>query len=236
MLQAALNGRRSKRDHEGVPVTAAELQRDAIECAAEGAHGFHVHPRDELGVERMDAAVVDAAATALHDATRWPVSVSTADWIEVDLRARQAAVARWRGPDSATVEVKEEDSFDLIRTLLGLGIEVEAGLQDAEDAAALVRSGLGDRVHRLLIELVHVPAAEVVDRAAEVHRVLDHADLLPPRLQHGEDDSAWIALEDAVRRGVDTRIGLEDALLLPDGSRAASNAALIRAAVSLGAA
>ena len=59
--------------------------------------------------------------------------------------------------------------------------------------------------------------------------------MLAPRLQHGEDDNAWSALEDAVRRGVDTRIGLEDVLVLPDGSWAHDNAALVAAARELGA-
>ena len=39
----------------------------------------------------------------------------------------------------------------------------------------------------------------------------------------------------AVNRRLDTRIGLEDTLELPDGSRAADNAMLVAAAVALGA-
>jgi uncharacterized protein (DUF849 family) len=45
----------------------------------------------------------------------------------------------------------------------------------------------------------------------------------------------WILIEDAVRRGLDTRVGLEDTLYLPDGSHAPGNAALVRAARDLGA-
>ena len=59
--------------------------------------------------------------------------------------------------------------------------------------------------------------------------------MLAPRLQHGEDATAWLALEDAVRRGFATRIGLEDVLVLPDGARASGNAALVTAARDLGA-
>lgn len=46
---------------------------------------------------------------------------------------------------------------------------------------------------------------------------------------------AWILIEDAVRRGLDTRVGLEDTLILPDGSRAAGHADLVAAARALGA-
>jgi hypothetical protein len=40
---------------------------------------------------------------------------------------------------------------------------------------------------------------------------------------------------DAVKRGVDTRVGLEDTVLLPDGTAAPSNVDLVRAAYDLGA-
>ena len=42
-------------------------------------------------------------------------------------------------------------------------------------------------------------------------------------------------LSDAVRRGIDTRIGLEDTLYDPDGTLTAGNSALVAAAVLLGA-
>ena len=51
LLQAALNGRRTRSDHEAVPISPAELQADAIACGDAGAHAFHVHPRDARGVE-----------------------------------------------------------------------------------------------------------------------------------------------------------------------------------------
>jgi uncharacterized protein (DUF849 family) len=52
-------------------------------------------------------------------------------------------------------------------------------------------------------------------------------------LLHGLDESCWPLLEHAAARGVQTRIGLEDTLLLPDGSTADGNAALVSAAVQL---
>ena len=42
-------------------------------------------------------------------------------------------------------------------------------------------------------------------------------------------------LRDAIRRGIDTRIGLEDTDAGPDGVRTAGNEALVRAARELGA-
>jgi uncharacterized protein (DUF849 family) len=235
LLQAALNGRRTKRDHRAVPLSPDELQADAIACSAAGAHSFHIHPRDEHGRERMDGAVVDRAAGALHDAVRWPVSVTTGDWIEPETRRRKSLVQRWHEPDATSVNVHEEAAFDVMRSIMGLGIGVEAGVWTVEDAEALVRSGLADRVQRILIEPRDTDASDALAVAAAIHAVLDRHRVLAPRLQHGEDASAWPLLEDAVRRDVATRIGLEDVLLLPDGSPAPDNPGLIAAARALGA-
>lgn len=235
LLQAALNGRRTRADHEAVPLTAAELQADAIACEAAGAHAFHVHPRDASGVERLAPEWVDAAANAVHDVSRWPVSVSTGMWIDRDQRHRTALVTRWSGPDAASVNLSDDESIDTMRALLGSGIRVEAGVSSVEDVEMLLRSGLADRVERVMVELIDVAPHELETVADDIHALLDRADVLPPRLQHGEDGTAWIALADAVRRGVDTRIGLEDSLVLPDGSPAPDNAALVAAARALGA-
>ena len=235
LLQAALNGQRTKRDHPAVPESPAELQQDAVACAAAGAQAFHIHPRDDLGAERLDSAIVDRAAGALHDAVRWPVSVTTGAWIEGETRRRQALVQHWHEPDSTSVNVAEDGAFDVMRALMGVGIGVEAGVWSVEDAESLMRSGLADRLDRVLIELIDVPPADIVAVADAIHGVLDRARILPPRLQHGGDDGTWIALEDAVRRGVATRIGFEDVLVLPDGTPAVDNAALVVAARTLGA-
>jgi len=68
-----------------------------------------------------------------------------------------------------------------------------------------------------------------------IREILDQADVRAPRLQHGDGELTWILIEDAVRRGLDTRVGLEDTLYLPDGSRARDNADLVTAARKLGA-
>lgn len=54
-----------------------------------------------------------------------------------------------------------------------------------------------------------------------------------PVLLHGEGSSCWPALQEALQRGLATRIGLEDVLELPDGSPAADNVALIDSARAL---
>jgi uncharacterized protein (DUF849 family) len=49
----------------------------------------------------------------------------------------------------------------------------------------------------------------------------------------GMGAAAWPLFEDALSRGYDVRIGLEDVLAMPDGTIAASNADLVAAAAQL---
>jgi uncharacterized protein (DUF849 family) len=70
---------------------------------------------------------------------------------------------------------------------------------------------------------------------ASIHEALDLGDVSAPRLQHGDGEATWILIEDAISRGIATRVGLEDTLLMPDGSPAGSNAELVRTARDLGA-
>jgi uncharacterized protein (DUF849 family) len=235
ILQATLNGPRMKQEHPAVPITAAELRRDATACERAGARAFHIHPRDASGLERLEPPIVDAAVAAVRDVTRWPVGVTSGAWIERETRRRVRDVLAWSEPDFSSVNLGEEDCLDVIRALLSTVIGVEAGVADVADAERLVRSGLAERMLRVLIEPHDLPAADALAVAAEVHRVLDLARLDVPRLEHSDGDAAWAVLEDAIRRGVDTRIGFEDTLLLPDGSAATCNAELVAAARALGA-
>ncbi len=235
ILQATLNGPLTKADHPAVPVSAEELALDARDCALAGADEFHIHPRDAAGVERLDAATVEQCVQSVRGATGLPVGVTTGAWIEPHFPRRIELIRDWRGPDYTSVNLSEPGAIEIIKVLLQTRIGVEAGIWTVADAELLAASGLADRVMRLMIEPVEVSAADAVALVSAIHDVLDHARLRQPRLQHGDGEATWILLEDAVRSGVDTRIGFEDTARLPDGALAESNAALVRAARALGA-
>jgi uncharacterized protein (DUF849 family) len=69
--------------------------------------------------------------------------------------------------------------------------------------------------------------------AQQVNDLLDDAGSTCPRLTHGVKDWTWPRVQDAIRRGHDTRVGFEDSLLSSDGTRAENNAQLGDAAVAL---
>ncbi len=122
--------------------------------------------------------------------------------------------------------------------LLGeLGIGVEAGVWTVADADAL--RGFGSEfgpLVRILIEPQDRSAAGAVALAAEVEAALDRSDLSGvPRLHHGYGMATWSVLRGAVAMGRDIRVGLEDTLVMADGSPAAGNAALVAAGVALAA-
>jgi uncharacterized protein (DUF849 family) len=235
LLQAALNGPFGKDDHPAMPVSARALARDAAACVAAGAGAVHLHPRDDDGTERLDPEVVDAAVVAVRDACGVPVGVSTGAWIEPDLGRRVELIGGWSAPDYTSVNLSEEGADEVMRAVLTAGVGIEAGISTADDVERLAASGLGDRLTRILVEPVDVGAGDALAVVDAIHGALDRLGLTAPRLQHGDGEATWILLEDAVARGIDTRIGLEDTVAGPDGERAAGNEALVRAARALGA-
>lgn len=237
MVQAALNGDRTREDHAAVPISAEELVRDAVVCVAAGAGALHLHPRDDEGRESLDGAVVDAVVRRVREACGVPVGVTTGAWIEPDLERRLAMIRTWTAPDYTSVNISEPGSTEVMRALIERGIGIEAGVWTVEDAEALAASGLGDRVLRVLVEpgeqQVGKSVAGALALVEAIHRRLDQAGITAPRLQHADGAVTWAVLEDAIRRGVDTRIGLEDTLQGPDGEVIPGNTDLVRIACRL---
>jgi len=241
-LQAALNGDRTKAEHAATPVSVEELARDAAACVAVGARAIHVHPRDLEGRETLEPGIVDEVVTKERSACGVAVGVTTSAEIEPDPERRLELVRAWRTPDYTSVNLSEPGATDVMETLIGAGIGIEAGVWTVEDAERLAASGLGDRLTRVLVEPGELQLQHSDDKTSvaiglveEIHEALDRYGLTAPRLQHGDGEVTWALLEDAVRRGLDTRIGLEDTLHGPGGDLTLGNDALVRAARELGA-
>lgn len=233
LLQAALNGARSKGDHPAVPVTLEELRDDAVACVAAGAAAIHLHPRHRQGRESLDPALVDEVVATVRAGCGVPVGVTTGSWIEPDRQRRLAMIGAWTTPDYASVNLSEPDAPEMMAALLRAGVGIEAGISTTADAERLARTGLAGEVTRILIEPVDLAVAAAVAVVDDLHRTLDRLGFTAPRLQHGEGDTAWLLLADAGRRGIATRIGLEDTLAEPTGERTSGNAALVRSARAL---
>lgn len=237
LLQAALNGPLTKDDHPAMPVSADELARDATACKAAGAGAVHLHPRDQRGRERLDARVVNDVVTRVRHTCGLRVGVSTGAWIEPDLDRRLELIAKWRTPDYASVNLSEAGAEEVMAVLAKAGIGVEAGVAtvaDAELLASLEGSDPFDAVLRVLVEPADAPAGQPLAIVAEIHDALDRGAAAGiPRLQHGDGEAVWPLIADALARGLDVRVGLEDTRHGPDGAQTEGNEALVRAVTDL---
>ncbi len=227
VLQACLNGTRTRADHPAVPLTAGEIALEAAASVAAGADALHFHPRDGDGRETLDGRYVDAAVLAVR-VSGGEISLTTGAWIEPDVDARLRAIAGWRAlPDVCSVNLSEAGAVEVCRALAARGIEVEAGLASVEDAERL--GPVAALCRRALIEVPDPDGAAAVEHARRIEAALPAGF---PRLLHGQEAATWAVVADARSRGVAYRIGLEDVLVLPDGSPAPGNGALVRASRS----
>lgn len=222
MIQVCPNGARTV----GVPISPSALAEAVAGAVAAGADDVHLHPKRSDGTDSLEPSVVAAALDAVRAAVpRVLVGITTGAWAVPDPAERLRHVLGWRvRPDHASVNFHEPGAETLARTLLGHGIDVHAGLFTGTDGPdRFARSGLVDEARRILVEVVDGDldeGAALADRFGKTGRVL----------LHGEEAATWPALRLAVELRVHTRIGLEDTLVLPDGSPAVDNAALVRAA------
>jgi uncharacterized protein (DUF849 family) len=233
VIQACLNGARRKGEHPAVPLSAADLARDAAACVAAGARSLHVHPRDANGAESLEPAVIEEAVAAIRSAARGTeLTLSTGLWMTGgDPEARSALVGSWTVlPDACSVNVGEPGWRGLVKLLAGRGVGVEAGIWSHDEAVEFAASGLEDRCLRALVEPQDREPGAAMVTAAAIDGVLGEVGIRLPRLHHGYDAATWYVLDAAVPAGRDIRIGFEDTLTLPDGMPARDNAALVAAA------
>jgi uncharacterized protein (DUF849 family) len=232
-VQLALNGSRSRAEHPAVPLTPAEIAADAVAAHRLGAQAVHVHPRDVSGEQTLDAATVAEVTSRIRDLCPIGIGFTTEQSIMPDLESRLEAIRAWPRVDFASVNVSEPGWQQVAGALLDAGSGIEAGVWSEADAEALAESGIAPLVLRVLVEPIGTTADDALTRIARIHERLDHLGMAAPRLQHTEDESAWAVIQDALRRGHQTRVGFEDVRTLPNGAVAADNAELVAAAMAL---
>lgn len=233
LLKACLNGSRLPGEHAALPVRPGEIAVAARAAVAAGAGAVHVHPKDDTGADSLAAEYVDATVKAIRVASpRTPIGITTGAWAAVRGEDRSATARTWRDrPDFASVNWHEDDAEELAAALQQLGVGVEAGLWTVESVARWRRSPFRHACVRVLLEVVDdLSPRKAVDAAGQLVDALGEVPM--PVLLHGEQGSAWPVFGEAVRRGLDARIGLEDVLVMPDGSPAPDNTALVTAAAS----
>ncbi|MEM1317680.1 MAG: 3-keto-5-aminohexanoate cleavage protein [Pseudomonadota bacterium] len=233
MLQACLNGGRAE---TFVPASAKQLAEAAHDAFVAGAEEFHIHPRNLERVETLHARAVAEAVSALREKVGYaPIGLGSGAWIAPGGRKRHSDIASWQTcPNYVSVNFGEEDALDVIKILNGHRVGFEAGLWTERDTLRFIAEGPYDNLERVLIEMPDVAPDEAIDLSKACLTILKKAGCDAPILLHGEGESTWPCLQEAAKLGLQTRIGFEDTLLLPDGLPAPDNTALVDAAFELG--
>lgn len=231
-LKACINGARTPDQHPNLPVTPEQLAEAATAAHRAGAKAVHMHPKTADGVDSLQPEVVAAAVEAVrHAVPGLPLGVTTGFWALSDPDERLHTVQGWTVlPDFASVNWHEPGSEPLAHQLLQMGVGVEVGIFHTEAAASWAKSDMAAHCMRVMVELG--PDGNTETANAVLREVLS-AGSPAPVLLHGFNESCWPLLQHAGTRGMQTRIGMEDTLVLPDGSPALDNAALVSAAVQL---
>ena len=236
IVKACLNGARGVKEHPRLAVDRSVLAEEARAAVLAGAMAVHVHPK---GLDGQDSLSADAVASVVETVRTAcpgvPVGVTTGAWAAPILQERLEAIRSWSVlPDFASVNWHEDGADAVAQALLGRGVGLEAGVWHTAGLDAWAASPIRGRCLRVLVELPDIGDVDEIGRQAItlVSAVRTHVPDVPVLL-HGEGDSAWPALRLAVELGLDTRIGLEDTFVLPDGRVAAGNAELVDVASAL---
>ncbi len=232
LLEACLNGPRTRAEHPSLPVTPVELADDVLRVVGAGAGAVHLHVKDDAGRDTFDADLLAEVLRRVRQVSAVPVGVTTGAWVLPDAADRLRAVAAWTAlPDFASVNWHEDGADELAAVLLRRGIAVEAGVRHEAAAATWARSPVRDRCSRVLLELPDgLDEEQTLHQARALREAVGTLGPGQQLLLHGEGSSCWPAVAIAARARLATRIGLEDTLTGPDGSPATDNAELVAAA------
>jgi uncharacterized protein (DUF849 family) len=183
MLQACLNGARTRDEHPAVPRTPVELAADGRATVAAGARVLHFHLYDDAGRETFDAEVTAAALLAVREACPGiPISLSTSELIEPHPRRLQS-IATWKElPELITANQGEAGIEELCRLLMSRGVGIEAGLLELSDAHRFVERDLARTSTRVLVEPLDRDPEAAVAHAARIGEVVAAAGVRLPQV------------------------------------------------------
>jgi 3-keto-5-aminohexanoate cleavage enzyme len=236
-------GRKTKADHPALPLTAGELARTAAECLERGAATIHLHVRDAEGRHCLDpdAYRTTIARICQEVGDRLVVQITSESLGRYSPSDQRAAVLR-TNPEAVSLALRElapekadeKDFGDFLGKLKQMRIWPQIILYTPGEAERL-----GTMLKQGLIPFDKLAVLYVLGRFALTRTALPR-DLLPflappmPRFESwsvcafGRREAACVTA--AALLGGHARVGFENNLALPNGTRAISNAELVGAA------
>lgn len=235
LLEAALNGSRTSEEHPWIPRTPLELASAAQSAVDAGADVVHLHVYDENGKQTLAAKPTSEVLQAVRE--RVPgtlISLTTSLDVDPDPERRRYLISRWRElPDLVTANMGEPGIVDICQDLTDRGVGIEAGLLSIADAESFVRANLEPLCTRVLVEPLDADPEAAINHAQLIENRVSTAGIRLEQVHHGDGIASWSVNVRALQRGHGIRTGLEDTTVLPDGTLAADNAALVAEAARL---
>jgi 3-keto-5-aminohexanoate cleavage enzyme len=243
IITAALTGNVPTRERTPhVPLNPDEIAADVERCAAAGASVFHIHARDDKGLPTLDLTVFTETVRRIK--ARTPdviIQLSTGARAGRDFEARANPVrllpemASFTTGSNNLPGIVYENSPDFIAFLAGVfqetGVKPEIEVFETgmiNNALHLVKKGL--LANPLHFDFVLGAPGSM---PGTVRNLVFLADSLPPGATWtvaGIGRAEMPLATAAIAMGGHVRVGIEDNLLLPDGTLATNTQLVDRAA------
>jgi 3-keto-5-aminohexanoate cleavage enzyme len=235
-------GRRTKADHTALPMTPDELAASAATCLEAGACMIHAPVRDKDGGHLLDAGVYRAAIAAIRAAVGDRIVIQiTSEALGIYRPAEQMKVVREVRPEAVSLALREllpdeshEAGFaEFLGWLRREKIAPQIILYTPEEAVSLEALKA-----RGLIPFEEIPVLYVLGRytADQKSSPVDLLTFLAPGMPRFAHWSVCafgaheiVCVTAGALLGGHVRVGFENNLLLPDGSPAPDNAAIVGA-------
>jgi uncharacterized protein (DUF849 family) len=245
IVMSAPNGaRRGKDDHQSLPITPAELADCAEKIADAGASIIHLHVRDEQGGHSLDADRYRAASSAVRDRVGDHLIIQvTTEACGMYSAEQQMAMVRDLKPEAVSLALKElcpdaeseSTAAEFFAWLKTEDVMPQYILFSPDEAIRFT-----DLRNRGVIPDDWPFVLLVLGRYSD--SLTGDPDLLASYVEGLQQDVTWmvccfgqtenIAVAEAARLNGHARVGFENNLLLPDGTTAPDNAALVTLAVN----
>lgn len=230
-LKAAINGGRTQQENPGVPVSLEEIAQESSQAFISGADVVHVHARTADGEETIHPNEIEKMVRAIRRVNpEVIIGTTTGLWTCSGHEERMQLVGAWledAQPDFASVAYSEEGAAETAELILKKGMVLESAVWSMDDVPALLASSTLHQNVRILIEPEDEDPEVAVATCRTIAAHLREQGVEVPLLYHGYDETTWPIIVAAAEDGVETRIGYEDVLVMPNGEPAKNNTEMI---------
>jgi len=242
-LMVAPNGARKQQSHHpAVPLTIPQIAQCAHACFHAGADVLHMHVREKDGAHSLDPVIYQEALDAVHETVPdMPIQITTEAAGIFNVETQLHCLKSLR-PDAASISIREiARKPTLAPSVYGFcheaGTQVQHILYDLGDVARMrnwMDKGWIPAAMNSVIFVLGKYQPMVLAQPSDLHPFLDatkdkHLDWMI--CAFGQHELA--CAREALQKGGSLRIGFENNIQLPSGSRAQDNAQTVALAAAL---